>query len=97
MAEFAIAVWSADSKPVAHGGKFRSALADRNTWSLTIEGHRPCEAQTVAAGGRRIRALCPRHVRAPSGGRCQGEPDRGNVYVRWRPRSCAPKKGAIVR
>ena len=70
MAEFAIAVWSVGAKPVAHGGKFCSVLADRNIGSLTIEGHRPCEAQTVAAGGRRIRALCPRHVRAPTGGRC---------------------------
>ena len=70
MAVFAIAVWSAGSIPVAHGGKFRSALADRDKGP--IEGHRPCEAQTVAAGGRRIRALCPRHVRAPTGGRCQG-------------------------
>ena len=41
--------------------------------------------------------VCLRHVRVPTGGRCQGKPDRGNVYVRWRPRSCAPKKGAIVR
>jgi hypothetical protein len=48
-----------------------------------IEGHGPYRAPTVAAGGRRIRALYPRHVRAPTGGRCQGEPDRGNVYVLW--------------
>ena len=41
--------------------------------------------------------VCPRHVRAPTGGRCRRKPDRGNVYVRWRPRSCAPKKGAIIR
>ena len=34
VAVFAIAVWSAGSKPVAHGGKFRSALADRNTGRL---------------------------------------------------------------
>ena len=64
---------------------------------FTIKGHGLCGVPTVAARGYYICALYPRHVRAPTGGRCQGEPDRGNVYVRWRPRSCAPKKGATVR
>ena len=43
-----------------------------------------------------MRTLCLRHVRAPIGGCCQGKPNRGNVYIRWRPRLCAPKKGAII-